>query len=97
MMTETLRQKLNRYHIVAAVILMTTMMCAPSVSFGQTAIVKSGETRIVTLMTDATRSNAPCGDTEQVINAVIDPADGSLSPFVIPPGEAFVLTGGTWS
>jgi hypothetical protein len=28
---------------------------------------------------------------------VIDPADGSLSPFVIPQGSVLVLTGGTWS
>jgi hypothetical protein len=97
MMTETLGQKLHRYHLVAAVVLMTAMMCAPSASFGQTAIAQSGEAQIVTLMTDPARPNAPCDGTEQLINAVINPADGSLSPFVIPPGAVFVLTGGTWS
>jgi hypothetical protein len=56
--------------------------------------------QIVTLMTDATGpdgGHGPCGLSRLVINAVINPADGTLSPFVIPPGQVLILTGGTWS
>ncbi|MGH7333493.1 MAG: hypothetical protein ACREKS_12280 [Candidatus Rokuibacteriota bacterium] len=51
--------------------------------------------QIVTLASSS--GNSTCGDSRLVIDSVIDPADGSLSPFVIPPKRVLVLTGGTWS
>ena len=50
--------------------------------------------QIVTL---APSGSSTCGPSGFVIDRVIDPADGELSAFVIPPKQVLVLTGGTWS
>ena len=54
---------------------------------------------IVTLMPDGSGANGACGlaTQEQRVDAVINGADGSLSPFTIPDKEVLVLTGGTWA
>ena len=53
---------------------------------------------IVTLMPDASGANGACATApqEQRVDALINTADGSLSPFTIPDKEVLVLTGGTW-
>jgi hypothetical protein len=53
---------------------------------------------VVTLMPDASGANGACGPAmqEQRVDALINGADGSLSPFTIPDKEVLVLTGGTW-
>jgi hypothetical protein len=53
---------------------------------------------IVTLMPDASGANGACGlaTQQQRVEAVINGADGSISPFTIPDKEVLVLTGGTW-
>jgi hypothetical protein len=53
---------------------------------------------IVTLMPDASDgANGACNSVQQLrVDAVINTADGSLSPFTIPDKEVLVLTGGTW-
>jgi hypothetical protein len=53
---------------------------------------------IVTLMPDASGANGACGPgtQQQRVDAIINGADGSISPFTIPDKEVLVLTGGTW-
>jgi hypothetical protein len=53
--------------------------------------------QIVTLASAS--GNSTCGEnfSRLVIDSMVDPADGSLSPFVIPPRKVLVLTGATWS
>ena len=52
---------------------------------------------VVTLMPDASGANGACDLLqEQRVDAVINTADGSISPFTIPDKEVLVLTGGTW-
>lgn len=79
---------------VALALLIAAAVAAP-VAAGPLAPAKPSQ--VLTLMRDATAPNAPCGATSGLINAMISPVDGSLSPFTIPAGQVFVLTGGSWS
>jgi len=54
---------------------------------------------VVTLVPDVSDgSDGACNSAAQLrVDAVINTADGSLSPFTIPDKEVLVLTGGTWA
>jgi hypothetical protein len=50
--------------------------------------------QIVALTSASGNSIGPCAVSQLVVDSMIDPADGSLSPFVIPPKKALILLGG---
>jgi hypothetical protein len=76
--------------LVLAVAAATPVLAGP--------LAPSKPSDIVTLVPDASGANGACGPAsqQQRVDAVINGADGSISPFTIPDKEVLVLTGGTW-
>ena len=69
----------------------TVVAASPSSGFAQ-----SDPSQFVTL-TSSGASTGPCAVSQLVVDSMVNPADGALVPFVIPPRKLLVLTGGTWS